>query len=117
PDQVLTQAEIKELTKLDLAGAKKLMAEAGFPNGLDLEMLVSNSLNGIVANAAELVAAQVAQAGFRVKLNVLDGNAFLARVTSAGPTGEWISYLTATQPPRPTHIELIAKFKTGGVEN
>jgi peptide/nickel transport system substrate-binding protein len=117
PDQILTQAEIKELTKLDIAGAKKLMADAGFPNGLDLEMLVNNTLGGIVPNAAELVAAQVAQAGFRVKLSVLDAQAFLTRVTAPGPAGDWVSYMTATQPPRPTHIELIAKFKTGGVEN
>jgi peptide/nickel transport system substrate-binding protein len=117
PDQQLTQAEIKELTKLDLAGAKKLMADAGFPNGLDVEMLVGNYGNGIVASAAELIAAQVAQAGFRLKLNVLENLAFTARVTAAGPAGDWISYFTFTQPPRPTHVELIAKFRSGGGEN
>lgn len=52
--------------------AKKLLAEAGFPNGLDTTLYVPNDLPWGVAQA-QAAAEQWKQAGIRVKLNVMPG--------------------------------------------
>ncbi len=52
--------------------AKKLLAEAGFPNGFDTTLYVPNDLPWGVAQA-QAAAEQWKQAGIRVKLNVMPG--------------------------------------------
>src|SRR5207249_905716 len=85
--------------------------------GIDLEMIATNALGGIVTNVAELIAAQVQQAGFRVKLKVLDSAAFTAQITAAGPEANFLAYFTVSGAGRPAHVELVQKFKAGGSEN
>src|SRR5207249_4119131 len=41
-DWALPDSEIKALYKRDLEGAKRLLADAGYPNGFDIEMTVPN---------------------------------------------------------------------------
>jgi peptide/nickel transport system substrate-binding protein len=56
----------------DVAAAKKLLAEAGFPNGFDTELVAPNDLPWIVAQA-QAAAEQWKEIGARVKLNVVPG--------------------------------------------
>ena len=58
--------------KRDVAGAKKLLAEAGYPNGFDTEIFVPKDppWNGAESQAA---IEQWKEAGIRVKLNVMPG--------------------------------------------
>jgi peptide/nickel transport system substrate-binding protein len=51
----------------DIAKAKALLAEAGYPNGLDLDIHVS-TVEGVWPAMAEVFQQQVAPAGFRVKI-------------------------------------------------
>ncbi len=60
----------------DIAKAKALLAEAGYPNGLDLTMNVYD----VQKLASEVLAEQLKQAGIRVTLEVLDQPTFIGRV-------------------------------------
>ena len=50
----------------DLAKAKQLLAAAGYPNGVDITLTTS-----VAEGTAEQLQAQLGEAGFRVKLNVI----------------------------------------------
>ena len=56
----------------DAAGAKKLLAEAGHPNGFSTEMFVPNDIPWIVAQA-QAAAEQWKAVGIDVKLNIMPG--------------------------------------------
>ena len=59
----------------DIAGAKKLLADAGYPNGIDVEIFTSD----VEEHMVELVEAyqeQVKAAGIRVKLTMADASGY-----------------------------------------
>jgi peptide/nickel transport system substrate-binding protein/oligopeptide transport system substrate-binding protein len=58
--------------------ARKLLAEAGYPNGVDMEIALVASTGSQWLKLSEVVQALVAKAGFRVKLNQMDEAAFYA---------------------------------------
>jgi peptide/nickel transport system substrate-binding protein len=53
----------------DLEGAKKLLADAGFPNGFDLEIETLNLASGFT-QTAELLVAQLKDAGIRATIHL-----------------------------------------------
>lgn len=62
--------------ELDLNQAKGLLTAAGYPNGVDLDMIaVSGGQNKEIAEA---IGGQLAKAGMRVKVSMLEGAALLA---------------------------------------
>jgi peptide/nickel transport system substrate-binding protein/oligopeptide transport system substrate-binding protein len=59
--------------------AKKLLAEAGYPNGVDMEIaFIVTSTSSQWQKMSEIVQAMVMKAGFRVKLTQMDEAAFYA---------------------------------------
>ena len=60
--------------KADPAGAKKLLAEAGFPKGLDVTLDVLNKTT--IVTQAQVIQATMAEAGIRVKINVHESGQF-----------------------------------------
>lgn len=60
----------------DAEAAKALLAEAGYPNGLDLTLYVPNS--GDRPQLAETLAAQWAEAGIRVEIQLQEESAYYA---------------------------------------
>ncbi len=58
----------------DPAGAKKLMAEAGYANGFELE--ITTSAAGTVKNVAELIANQLHGIGIKASIQPTDSNAY-----------------------------------------
>ena len=60
----------------DVNKAKSLLAEAGYPSGLDLTMNVYD----VQKTASDVIAEQLKQAGIRVKEEVLDQPTFIAAV-------------------------------------
>jgi peptide/nickel transport system substrate-binding protein len=59
----------------DIEGAKALLAEAGYPDGIDIELFTSDVSPGMV-RFAEVYQAQVAPAGIRVKLTIAPSDGY-----------------------------------------
>ena len=77
----LTRQEVAKedlLYEYDLSKAKKLLAEAGYPNGFSLDVFTSGSKT--YKRAYELVQAQLRRIGIDLKLSVVDHSAFHARI-------------------------------------
>lgn len=97
--------EIKSLGR-DIEGAKKLLAEAGLPNGFETTLYVPNDLPWIVAQA-QAAAEQWKDIGVTVKLNVIPGAQYWDVWTKV-PMGATIWYH------RPLGAMLIAlAYRTG----
>ena len=86
PD-TFSQDELKKMTymKYDVQQSKQLLSAAGFPNGLDIEFLFNKNYGQQAQSIAELLQAQWAKAGIRMKLTVMsDYPGYLTR-TRGGP--------------------------------
>jgi len=59
----------------DIAGAKALLADAGYPDGIDIEVFTADLEPGMV-QYAEVYQQQVAEAGIRVKLTVAPSDGY-----------------------------------------
>lgn len=55
----------------DVAKAKALLAEAGYPDGIDLELVVGNTQGKYEQDTAQILQQNCAEAGIRLKLNVM----------------------------------------------
>jgi len=79
--------------KQDLAAAKKLLAEAGYPNGVDI---VFNEGPPVVEPAIQqtndAIVADMAKAGFRVKRNYVGDNTVLVARTKEGKFGPMFNW-------------------------
>jgi len=62
---------------LDRDGAKRLLAEAGYPDGFEVTM---DCPVGAYDEACQAIAAQLAQVGIRIRLNILPGAQFSPKV-------------------------------------
>lgn len=63
-------------TKRDVAGAKKLLAEAGYKDGLDLTIDVGNTDGAWHQAVTEAMRDQMKDAGIRLKINVLPASKY-----------------------------------------
>lgn len=71
---LFTGAEARQLTKQDVNEARRLLTEAGYPNGVKLEWPVEDNLSQDVLTWAQLIQAQVKRAGFDIAFNPMDKN-------------------------------------------
>jgi peptide/nickel transport system substrate-binding protein len=74
----MSSKEVTELLPFDPAAAKKLLAEAGFPNGLDVELLTTDGYGPIYLNQAQWVQQDLKNVGINAKLKVLDYATYLS---------------------------------------
>jgi peptide/nickel transport system substrate-binding protein len=58
--------------------SKKLLAEAGFPNGFKLETIISERTDYL--NLAQIAQEQLAKVGIQLKLNVVDQSAYVSGI-------------------------------------
>ena len=57
--------------KQDIAGAKKLLAEAGYPNGIELTCTVGNAFGVWEQDSVAVLKEDAAKAGINIKMNVM----------------------------------------------
>jgi ABC-type transport system substrate-binding protein len=107
----LPEDEMKQLLKRDVNRAKQLLAEAGFPNGLDVE-LINFRFNESYNTASDLAAAQLKDAGIRATLKPVELVPWTSEYTNAA-NKDFSVYLGATQPPPSTNAMLYAKYYKG----
>lgn len=73
--------EVKELFSYDPKKAKKLLAEAGYPNGFKFTTQV-NSGSQVPMEIAQMVTAYLAQIGVTMELEPMQYSAYLSKMTS-----------------------------------
>ncbi len=73
--------DLTGLYRHDVAAAKKLLAEAGFPNGLELTLKLPPP--PYARRSGEIIAAQLAQVGIRAKIENMEFAQWLERVFRA----------------------------------
>ena len=69
----------------DVAGAKKALADAGFPNGFDVTLSYRDVVRGYLplpGKVAQDLQAQLKDVGINVKINVMESGAFLTSVAA-----------------------------------
>jgi ABC-type transport system substrate-binding protein len=76
---LFTQQEIKSFIKYDPEAAKKLLAEAGFANGFNAEMIWGSGADESIDIEAQLIQAQMKKVGINITLRPLDSNEMTRR--------------------------------------
>ena len=71
----------------DAEGAKKLLAEAGFPNGFKLTLHTPNGRYTNDVKIAEAVAQMLTRVGIETTLEALPPAVFFTRASQGGPNG------------------------------
>lgn len=100
--------------KQDYVQAKKLLAAAGHPNGIDVTLTTENFLE--IPQYAQFIQQQLKGGGIRVKLNIEDQNTYYGSKSNEPwldvPMGivDWAARASATQ-------TIVPAYLTGGVWN
>jgi ABC-type transport system substrate-binding protein len=110
----LPQDELKRLLRRDLDGARRLMAEAGVPNGFPMELNVANYRNGAFVTMAELAQQQLREVGIRAEIKVLDAAQWTQVVRT---NGEFSCYLDSASGRLTTNGDLLARYHSRGARN
>jgi peptide/nickel transport system substrate-binding protein len=94
--------------------AKRLLADAGYPNGFDVEFAVSPNLQGIAKGmeVAEAIAGQLGRVGVRAKLNVQESAAMFGLY--AAKKFQMYMFPWKSNPESGRHLETLLHSKTRG---
>jgi len=77
-DWALPLEEREELLSFNPEEAKKLLAEAGYPNGFDTTMIVTNGYGEQLVRVAQWVAEDLRNVGINVKIEVIEYAAYFS---------------------------------------
>jgi peptide/nickel transport system substrate-binding protein len=72
PGQYAYSSDVKPKYRYDPEKAKQLVKDAGFPNGVDIELFASTNRYVNDRQSSEAIAAMLTKVGIRTKLNMLD---------------------------------------------
>jgi peptide/nickel transport system substrate-binding protein len=86
-DQFFGTSKKLKPEKYDLAGAKKLLADAGFKDGFQLTLHGPNDRYVNDAKIAEAVGQMLTRAGIKTKVETMTSSVFFKRSSSGGPDG------------------------------
>jgi len=84
----MTPEESDEMWPYDPEGAKKLLAEAGFPNGIDVELTVTDGYGQTVIDQAQWVQEDLKKAGINTTIRQLDYATWSSNVLVLPKDGE-----------------------------
>ncbi len=87
PDHYFGVSKTLKVEKYDPEGAKKLLAEAGFPNGFKLTLHGPNGRYINDVKIAEAVAQMLTRAGIETNIEALPPANFFTRASQGGPGG------------------------------
>jgi ABC-type transport system substrate-binding protein len=99
--------------KRDVAMAKKLLAEAGFANGMNLSLIIQPGEFSKDREICEVIIAQLAEAGVTVKYEELEAGAFNTRRSA----GTWDMFPNAIYNWVGDTPYYVSVFKTNGYNN
>lgn len=75
----LSSKEVKKLQPYDVEGAKKLLAEAGYPDGFETTMMVTTGYGEVVVNEAQWVQEDLAKIGIKANIDVQDYGTYIGK--------------------------------------
>jgi peptide/nickel transport system substrate-binding protein len=64
------EAEVKQVLKYDPEEAKRLLAQAGYANGVDVNYLLSRDAGEVMTSKAQLLQSQVKKVGMNIKFQI-----------------------------------------------
>lgn len=108
----IPDAELARLLARDLDGAKKLLKDAGKDGGIGFELMASTALSGAFVSAAELIQANLREAGITVTIRQADTPTYLA----AQQNGTFQASVAAFAAGAPNSF-FASRFYTGGAGN
>jgi peptide/nickel transport system substrate-binding protein len=80
PDQYAYSADLQPKYNYDPAKAKQLLAQAGYPNGFEVEFLVPVGQYNKIKELAEAVASMLGNVGIRARIQTQDQNTGFAAI-------------------------------------
>jgi peptide/nickel transport system substrate-binding protein len=92
--------EAEKMIPYDPAGAKKLLAEAGYPNGFDAKMLTTDGYGPQFVSTAQWVQQDLKAIGVNVSLDIIDYATYFSTFGAKGYDIGWglsTSFLTADE--------------------
>ncbi len=90
---LFTQGETKALAKYDPEGAKKLLAQAGFANGVDMDFEITGNSNPV----QELMQAQLKKVGINIRLVPTERAEYSSMRKSHKYNAQWVQWACASQ--------------------
>ncbi len=109
--QALPGASEVKAPKADVAAAKQMLIDAGYPNGIDINVVVSNAGSG--STILQAIQGQVAPAGIRIKVNPL-ARAQLLSTFVGGSADAYFTVNTGDFDPAPLVSQLTSTLSPGG---
>jgi peptide/nickel transport system substrate-binding protein len=116
PEWSLPEQEIQRLYQRDLAGARKLMQDAGMAGGFKAKLVTTNVSAETYVNIAQLAVAQLKDINIDLELSVLEYAAYLELV---GTRGDYQLYLGTNGGfvSNGTNADLVTRFRSKGPRN
>jgi peptide/nickel transport system substrate-binding protein len=112
PDWALPEAEINGLLARDVAGARRLLREAGLEAGFDVAVSVPTYVANSFVNMAELIQQHLKEVGIRLAVKPVDPGTS-GQIVANGNYQIWLGGVGLTG----TNGDLYARYHTGGTRN
>lgn len=107
---LFTHDELKQMLLYDPAQAKQLLSAAGYPNGLDLELIYPGASRGqIVISVDQLIQQQLKQVGINITLKNLDVPTYSGRVRAGDYQLDWETKAVEGDPDMYTYLVFHSK--------
>ncbi|MGE5640923.1 MAG: ABC transporter substrate-binding protein [Clostridia bacterium] len=107
--------ELDAVTKYDIAGAKKLLAEAGYPDGLDFTLDCPNNRYVNDEKVCQAIVSMWAKAGIRAKLNSMPFANYIPKILKFDTSAYMLGWGVATFDALFT-LQSLVRTKTGGAD-
>jgi len=107
--------DLDTVIKYDPAGAKKLLAEAGYPNGIDFTLDCPNNRYVNDERVCQAVVAMWAKAGINAKLNAMPFATFIAKIQKFDTSVYMLGWGVVTLDANYT-LQSLVRTKTSGAD-
>jgi peptide/nickel transport system substrate-binding protein len=107
--------DLDVVSKYDPAGAKKLLAEAGYPNGVDFTLDCPNNRYVNDERVCQAVVAMWAKAGINARLNAMPFSTFISKIQNFDTSVYMLGWGVVTLDALYT-LQSLVRTKTGGAD-